>query len=69
MAFNGGSVLSLRTPESEVILATAVSNTVIGESAGSISALLVNKWASYFKKEVPYWSLLWAINGGLAGEL
>ena len=67
MAFNGGSVLSLRSPESGVVFARAVSNTIIGGSAGALTALLVNRFASYLKGKETHWSLLWTINGALAG--
>ena len=67
MAFNGGSVLSIKSPESGLVFATAIFNTVIGGGGGAVSAMLIGRVTDYLKGDQVYWSLTWAINGALAG--
>lgn len=67
MAFNGGSELSITQPGDGEEVANAVMNTVVGGASAAVTAMLVFKLTDYMRGEQHYWSLLWAINGGLAG--
>ena len=69
MAFNGGSELSISSPGDGEIVANAIMNTVVGGAAAAVTAMFVFKLTDYARGENHYWSLLWAINGGLAGNL
>jgi len=68
LAFNGGSQLSISKKGDGVIVAMAVMNTVIGGSAGALTAMCVHKSVDAVRQQSHYWSLLVTINGGLAGK-
>ena len=68
MAFNGGSELSITHPGDGEIVANAVMNSIIGGASAAVTAMIVFKLTDYMRGEKHYWSLLWAINGGLAGN-
>ena len=69
MGFNGGSELSISEPGDGAVVALAIMNSVIGGASAAITAMLVFKFVDYVRGESHYWSLLWAINGGLAGKV
>ena len=68
MAFNGGSELSISQPGDGEAVSNAIMNTVVGGAAAAVTAMLVFKITNFLRGEDHYWSLLWAINGGLAGK-
>jgi len=63
LAFNGGSQGSISSPGDADIVALAIVNTVIGGSAGALTAMIIKRLGFAEK----HWSLLFTINGGLAG--
>nr|XP_039264963.1 putative ammonium transporter 1 [Styela clava] len=67
LAFNGGSQSTISNGTDGVTMSMSVVNTIISASSGGLSALVFNIIFSHFKGLETYWSLIIAINGGLAG--
>lgn len=62
IGFNGGSVLTMETTMSGVVMSLAVVNTVLAAAGGGTAAVLV-----HFLFKERYWSLLQMCNGTIAG--
>ena len=60
-------MLTLQSPEDGVALARAITNTAVAGSGGSMTAMFLSKLTDFIKGGKHYWSLIWIINGGLAG--
>ncbi|CAG5135012.1 unnamed protein product [Candidula unifasciata] len=61
LAFNGGSQLTMTNPGDNVIIALAITNTIIAGSMSAFSALLVRRLVGR------NWSVLYTVNGMVSG--
>ncbi|BFZ05259.1 hypothetical protein BsWGS_08298 [Bradybaena similaris] len=61
LAFNGGSQLTITNPGDNVIIALAITNTIIAGSMSAFSALVVRRLVGR------NWSVLYTVNGCVSG--
>jgi Amt family ammonium transporter len=64
LAFNGGSNGSMSRPGDHIVIARAITNTVLGGSGGSIVMLAISKLGLGVKSS---WSFGHTLNAALAG--
>lgn len=67
LAYNGGAKGTLSNAGDGNEIALSIVNTIVSGSGAAMMALLLQRYLSGRNGQIPKWSLLTTINGGLAG--